>query len=104
MLPESVPVPTAVLERLPGTYRSDEFDWTIEVRRDGGQAVSRAKTSGTEDIELIALSETRYLRPGLPAPFEFTLPAAGAATSVVSLEIDADRARTRAVSGFTREA
>jgi hypothetical protein len=40
------------------------------------------------DIELVALGETRYLGSGLVAPIEFTLPATGAATRLVTLEID----------------
>jgi mono/diheme cytochrome c family protein len=85
--PTSVPVPAAVLERLPGTYRSDEAGWTIVVRRDAGRLYARENDSPAE-IELIALSEIRYLAPGLPAPIEFTLPAAGAATRLVSLELE----------------
>ena len=84
-LPESVPVPISVLERLPGTYRSDELDWTIEIRLDRGKLFG--SDPGGPETELIALSETRYLLPGLPAPLEFRVPAAGAATSVVSLEM-----------------
>jgi hypothetical protein len=85
--PTSVPVPAAVLKRLPGTYRSDEAGWTIVVRRDAGRLYARENDSPAE-IELIALSEIRYLAPGLPAPIEFTLPAAGAATRLVSLELE----------------
>jgi mono/diheme cytochrome c family protein len=86
VLPTSVTVAEVVLERLPGTYRSAELDWTIEVRRGAGKLYVR-ENGGTTDIELIALSETRYLGSGLLAPIEFRLPAAGAATSLVSLEI-----------------
>jgi mono/diheme cytochrome c family protein len=86
-LPASVPVAAAVLERLPGTYRSAEFNWTIEVRRDADRLYAR-QNGIDPDIELIALSETRYLGSGMVAPIEFTLPAAGAATRLVTLEID----------------
>jgi mono/diheme cytochrome c family protein len=85
--PTSVPVPAAVLGRLPGTYRSDEAGWTIVVRRDAGRLYARENDS-TVDIELIALTETRYLGSGLPAPIEFTLPEKGAATRLVSLELE----------------
>jgi hypothetical protein len=84
-LPASVPVPISVLERLPGTYRSDELDWTIEIRLDQGKLFGG--DPGGPETELIALSETRYLLPGLPAPLEFRMRAAGVATSVVSLEM-----------------
>jgi mono/diheme cytochrome c family protein len=87
VLPESVPVPESVLERLPGRYRSETFDWTIEVRREAGRLYAR-ESGGTTDIELIALSETRYLAPGLDSPIEFTLPASGAATRMVTIEVD----------------
>jgi len=87
VLPKSVPVTEAVLERLPGTYRSLELDWTIEVRREAGRLYVR-ENGGTTDIELIALSETRYVGSGLLAPVEFRLAAAGAATGLVSLEIE----------------
>jgi hypothetical protein len=87
VLPTSVPVAEAVLLRLSGTYRSEALDWTIEVRRDAGKLYAR-ENGGTTDIELIALSETRYFGSGLLAPIEFRLPAAGAATGLVSLEIE----------------
>jgi mono/diheme cytochrome c family protein len=86
-LPAGVPVDEAVLERLPGTYRSEELDWTIEVRREAGRLYARENGAAAE-IELIALSATRYFGSGLLAPIEFRLPAAGAATSLVSLEIE----------------
>ncbi len=86
VLPKSVPVAATVLERLPGTYRSDGANWTIMVRREAGKLYARENDS-TADIELIALTETRYLGSGLPAPVEFMLPVAGAATSLVSLEL-----------------
>lgn len=86
VLPKSVPVAATVLERLPGTYRSEEAGWTIVVRRQAGKLYAR-ENDGTADIELIALSETRYLGSGLPAPIEFTLPVAGGATRLVSLEL-----------------
>jgi hypothetical protein len=87
VLPKGVPVAEAVLDRLPGRYRSEQFDWTIEVRREAGRLYAR-ESGATKDIELIALSETRYLGSGLAAPIEFTLPAAGAATRLVTLEVD----------------
>ncbi|MDH4166683.1 MAG: hypothetical protein OEV90_09780, partial [Gammaproteobacteria bacterium] len=87
VLPTSVPVAEAVLERLPGTYRSDEAGWTIVVRREAGKLYARENDS-TTDIELIALTETRYLGSGLLPPIEFTLPVAGAATRLVSLELE----------------
>jgi mono/diheme cytochrome c family protein len=87
VLPASVPVAATVLERLPGTYRSAELNWTIEIRRDADRLYAR-QNGIDPDIELIALSETRYLGSGLVAPIEFTLPAAGAATRLVTLEID----------------
>lgn len=87
VLPASVPVAEAVLLRLPGTYRSEALDWTIDVRREAGKLYAR-ENGGTTDIELIALSATRYLGSGLLAPIEFRLPAAGVATSLVSLEIE----------------
>ncbi|MGL6224077.1 MAG: hypothetical protein ACRC6L_10885, partial [Steroidobacteraceae bacterium] len=42
---------------------------------------------GDADLPMIALSETRYLVPGLPAPLRFVLPATGPATQLVSEEI-----------------
>ena len=95
VLPKSVPVPQSVLERLSGRYRSEEFDWTIDVRHEAGRLYAR-ESGATTDVELIALSATRYLGSGLSSPVEFTLPATGVATSLVSLEIDPivlDRAR-----------
>ncbi|MDH4071831.1 MAG: hypothetical protein OEV41_01855, partial [Gammaproteobacteria bacterium] len=85
VLPKSVPM--AVLKRLPGTYRSDEAGWTIVVRREAGKLYARENDS-TTDIELIALTETRYLGSGLLPPIEFRPPAAGTATSLVSMELD----------------
>ena len=102
VLPKSVPVAATVLERLPGTYRSDAADWTIEVRREAGKLYARENDS-TADIELIALTATRYLGSGLPAPVEFTLPVAGAATQPRLVGDPGDRARTRAMT-FTRVA
>ena len=87
VLPTSVPVGEAMLQRLPGTYRSAELDWTIEVRREAGKLYARENGAAAE-IELIALSETRYFGSGLLAPIEFRLPAAGTATSLVSLELE----------------
>jgi mono/diheme cytochrome c family protein len=87
VLPISVPVAAAVLQRLPGTYRSAELDWTIEVRREAGKLYARENGSAAE-VELIALSEIRYFGSGLLAPIEFRLPAAGTATSLVSLELE----------------
>ncbi len=86
-LPQGVPVAETVLARLPGTYRSDEAGWTIVVRREAGKLYAR-ENDGTADIELVALSEIRYLGSGLPAPVEFMLPVAGAATRLVSLELE----------------
>lgn len=86
-LPQGVPVAETVLARLPGTYRSDEAGWTIVVRREAGKLYARENDS-TADIELVALSEIRYLGSGLPAPVEFMLPVAGAATRLVSLELE----------------
>ena len=86
-LPAGVPVDEAVLERLAGAYRSQELDWTIEVRREAGRLYARENGAAAE-IELIALSATRYVGSGLLAPIEFRLPAAGAATSLVSLELE----------------
>jgi mono/diheme cytochrome c family protein len=85
-LPKSVPVAATILERLPGTYRSDAANWTIAVRREAGKLYARENDS-TTDIELIALTATRYLGSGLPAPVEFTLPVTGAATRLVSMEL-----------------
>jgi len=87
VLPHGVPEAATVLERLPGTYRSEEFDWTIVIRRDAGKLFAR-EGDGMQDIELIALSSTRYLGLGLAAPVEFTLPEKGAASSLVSREIE----------------
>jgi mono/diheme cytochrome c family protein len=87
VLPKSVSVAAAVLERLSGTYRSDEFDWTIRVRRDGDRLYVRENDS-TVDIPLIALTETRYLGSGLLTPIEFRLPVDGAATRLVALELE----------------
>ncbi len=87
VLPKSVPVADDVLERLAGTYRSDQSNWTILVRRDADKLYARENDS-TVDIPLLALTETRYLGPGLAAPVEFRLPAKGAATSLVTLEIE----------------
>ena len=87
VLPQGVPVPATVLERLPGTYRSDEFNWTLLIRRDGDKLYARENDS-TADIPLIALTETRYLGSGLAAPVEFRLPEKGAATGLVSLEVE----------------
>ncbi|MCX7055226.1 MAG: hypothetical protein NTU56_13685 [Proteobacteria bacterium] len=87
VLPTSVPVGEAMLQRLPGTYRSAELDWTIEVRLEAGKLYARENGAAAE-IELIALSETRYFGSGLLAPIEFRLPAAGTATSLVSLELE----------------
>ncbi len=87
VLPQGVPVAATVSERLIGTYRSDEAGWTILIRRDGDRLFARENGS-TRDIELIALTATRYLGSGLPAPIEFTLPAAGSATRLVSLELE----------------
>jgi mono/diheme cytochrome c family protein len=87
VLPTAVPVSVAVLERLPGTYRSDELDWTLEVRLEVDKLYVR-QNGMDPDIELIALGETRFLGSGLVAPIEFTLPAAGAAKRLVTLEID----------------
>jgi hypothetical protein len=80
-------VPATVLERLPGTYRSDEFNWTILIRRDGDKLYARENDS-TADIQLIALTATRYLGSGLATPVEFRLPDKGAATGLVSLEVE----------------
>lgn len=88
VLPQSVPVADAVLERLVGTYRSDELDWTITVRREAGKLYARENES-KQDVELIALGATRYMGSGLAAPLEFTLPDTGAATRLVSLELEA---------------
>ena len=86
-LPRAVAVPAAVLERLPGKYFAAEFDWTIDVRREAGKLLARQNGEQT-DIELIALSPTRYFGSGLLAPLEFTLPESGAATRIVSQELD----------------
>ena len=84
-LPGAVAVDVAVLDRLPGTYRAAQVDWTITVRRAGDRVFVR-EADDRPEIELIALSATRYLAPGLVAPLEFTLPAVGPATALVSLE------------------
>ena len=41
VLPKSVPVAATVLERLAGTYRSDEANWTIRVRREADKLYAR---------------------------------------------------------------
>jgi hypothetical protein len=96
VLPRGVPVAAAVLERLSGTYRSDEAGWTIVIRRDGDKLYARENDS-TKDIELIALTETATSAPGLPAPIEFTLPVAGA-TRLVSLELQKGSCRAHTLT------
>jgi mono/diheme cytochrome c family protein len=87
MLPQGVPVAAAVLARLPGVYRSEALDWTLHVRLADGKLLVR-QDGDDRDIELTALSETRYLGSGLVTPVEFTLPASGVATRLVTLEVD----------------
>lgn len=83
----AVAVPGAVLERLPGLYRSDALDWTIEVRVAAGKLYAR-ENGAAEEVELIALGPTRYLGSGMLAPVEFRLADSGPATGVVSLELE----------------
>ena len=87
VLPQGVAVATAVLARLPGVYRSEALDWTLRVRLEDGKLLVR-QDGDDRDIELTALSETRYLGSGLVTPVEFTLPSSGAATQLVTLEVD----------------
>jgi hypothetical protein len=87
-LPQPVAVPAQVMERLVGAYTAAEEGWTIQVSSRDGKLYAQ-DNFGEHPIELIALSPTRYLPTGaFPAPLRFTLPDAGAATQLVSEEID----------------
>jgi mono/diheme cytochrome c family protein len=87
-LPQPVAVPAATLERLVGDYVAAEEGWTIKVRSRDGKLYAQDNFS-PEPIELIALTPTRYLPNGVfPAPFSFRLPASGAATHLVSEEVN----------------
>ncbi len=85
-LPASVAVPAATSARLAGTYRAEDADWTIVISSRDGALYAR-ENFGDADLPMIALSATRYLVPGLPAPLRFELPASGPATQLVSEEI-----------------
>ena len=81
VLARGVPVPENVLVRLPGRYRSEVLDWTIDIRHEAGKLLLR-ENDGPTDIELIALGPTRYLGPGLLTPIEFDLAGDGAGDPV----------------------
>ncbi len=87
VLARGVPVPENVLVRLPGRYRSEVLDWTIDIRHEAGKLLLR-ENDGPTDIELIALGPTRYLGPGLLTPIEFDLAGDGPATRLISVEPD----------------
>jgi mono/diheme cytochrome c family protein len=88
VLPEPVTVPASVTARLVGDYIAADEGWTIQVSSRDGKLFARDNFSPAE-IELIALTPTRYLpAAGFPAPLRFTLPEGAAATQLVSEEID----------------
>jgi mono/diheme cytochrome c family protein len=88
VLPEPVTVPASVTARLVGDYIAADEGWTIQVSSRDGSLFARDNFSPAE-IELIALTPTRYLpAAGFPAPLRFTLPEGAAATQLVSEEID----------------
>lgn len=88
VLPNAVAVPAAITARLVGDYVAAEEGWTIKVRNREGKLYAQDNFSERE-FELIALSPTRYLPDGnFPAPLSFRLPASGAATQLVSEEIN----------------
>jgi mono/diheme cytochrome c family protein len=87
-LPKAVAVPAAVTARLTGDYTAAEEGWTIRIRSRGGKLYAQDNFSDSE-FELIALSPTRYLPNGnFPAPLSFRLPDRGAATQLVSEEVN----------------
>jgi mono/diheme cytochrome c family protein len=88
VLPKAVAVPATITERLVGDYVAAEEGWVIKVRSHDGKLYAQDNFSERE-LELIALSPTRYLPNGnFPAPFSFRLPASGAATHLVSEEVN----------------
>ena len=88
VLPTAVAVPAAITARLVGDYTAAEVGWTIKVRKRDDKLYAQDNFSERE-FELIALSPTRYLPNGnFPAPLSFRLPASGAATQLVSEEIN----------------
>jgi hypothetical protein len=87
-LPKGVAVPAAITDRLVGDYIAAEDGWVIKVRSRDGKLYAQ-DNFGEQQFELIALSPTRYLPNGnFPAPLSFRLPASGAATHIVSEEIN----------------
>jgi mono/diheme cytochrome c family protein len=87
-LPAAVAVPAAITARLVGDYTAADVGWTIRVRNREGRLYAQDNFSDRE-CELIALSPTRYLPNGyFPSPLSFRLPASGAATQLVSEEVN----------------
>jgi mono/diheme cytochrome c family protein len=87
-LPAAVAVPAAITARLVGDYTAADVGWTIRVRNREGRLYAQDNFSDRE-FELIALSPTRYLPNGyFPSPLSFRLPASGAATQLVSEEVN----------------
>ena len=84
--PVGVSLARGQLDRLAGTYRSEQFRVTLTVRSDGHHLYGREDTGA--EVELIAQSATRFLAPGWSAPVEFVLDDDGRVLRLDSLEID----------------
>ena len=84
--PAGVAVDPRLYDEYVGSYRSDEYGFTITVTREGNRLY--AQEEGRPPAELIPLSETRFVTDGGIAPLRFVRDQQGQVTRLVSEEIE----------------
>ncbi|MCZ6663332.1 MAG: c-type cytochrome [Actinobacteria bacterium] len=85
-MPTSVAVDLALFDDYVGAYRSEEYGFTIRVRREGDHL--RAQEDEGPVVDLIPQSDTRFLMPGGIAPLRFVRDEDGQVTRLVSEEVE----------------
>lgn len=84
--PKSVAVDPRLFDALVGTYRNDEFHWTLRITRDDNRLM--AQDNDRPAAVLFPLSKTRFVLDGGVAPLRFELGPDGRAARIVSEEGD----------------
>lgn len=95
---KGVEVSTALLREYTGTYRIDEFDWTVQVELIHGKLHAR-ESGGAPPKELVPLSEELFAMDGGLGPLRFARNEAGQVDRVISEDVDDTVLRRIAAAG-----
>lgn len=86
VLPRGIAVPMRVLQDYAGTYRIDEFDWTIRVELQHGRL--HVIEGEAPPKELVALTQSRFAMDGGLGPLRFERDTGGRVTRLVSEDVE----------------